>query len=108
MLPKNKLRARAARSCGVYRDAAVGAARGAEAAGSSCKRVPDFSARAVSVVSDRSAVTHRREQAECGVLRRTLSFYGTPIAAQNWFVGTGRRKESVARVFLRPGPASSQ
>ena len=29
---------------------------------------------------------------------------GTPIAGkQTWFLGTGRRKESVARVFLRPG-----
>lgn len=29
---------------------------------------------------------------------------GTPIEGkQPWFLGTGRRKESVARVFLRPG-----
>ncbi len=29
---------------------------------------------------------------------------GTPITGtQTWFLGTGRRKESVARVFLRPG-----
>ncbi len=28
----------------------------------------------------------------------------TPLAnKQGWFLGTGRRKESVARVFLRPG-----
>ena len=28
----------------------------------------------------------------------------TPLAGtQAWFLGTGRRKESVARVFLRPG-----
>ena len=28
----------------------------------------------------------------------------TPLAGkQTWFLGTGRRKESVARVFLRPG-----
>jgi small subunit ribosomal protein S9 len=33
-----------------------------------------------------------------------LSSTGTPIAGtQTWFLGTGRRKESVARVFLRPG-----
>jgi small subunit ribosomal protein S9 len=34
----------------------------------------------------------------------TLSSTGTPIAGKaSWFLGTGRRKESVARVFLRPG-----
>src|ERR1700687_6422904 len=34
----------------------------------------------------------------------TLSSTGTPIVGtQTWFLGTGRRKESVARVFLRPG-----
>jgi len=33
-----------------------------------------------------------------------LSSTGTPIVGtQTWFLGTGRRKESVARVFLRPG-----
>jgi len=33
-----------------------------------------------------------------------LSATGTPIEGkQSWFLGTGRRKESVARVFLRPG-----
>jgi len=33
-----------------------------------------------------------------------LSSTGTPIVgSQTWFLGTGRRKESVARVFLRPG-----
>jgi len=33
-----------------------------------------------------------------------LSSTGTPIAGtQTWFLGTGRRKESVARVFLRAG-----
>ena len=33
-----------------------------------------------------------------------MSSTGTPIAGtQTWFLGTGRRKESVARVFLRPG-----
>ena len=33
-----------------------------------------------------------------------MSSMGTPIAGkQAWFLGTGRRKESVARVFLRPG-----
>jgi small subunit ribosomal protein S9 len=33
-----------------------------------------------------------------------LSSTGTPIEGkQSWFLGTGRRKESVARVFLRPG-----
>jgi small subunit ribosomal protein S9 len=33
-----------------------------------------------------------------------LSSTGTPIAGtQAWFLGTGRRKESVARVFLRAG-----
>src|SRR5205807_1844439 len=33
-----------------------------------------------------------------------LSSTGMPIAGkQTWFLGTGRRKESVARVFLRPG-----
>ena len=26
-----------------------------------------------------------------------------PIAGTNWFLGTGRRKESIARVFLRAG-----
>ena len=34
----------------------------------------------------------------------TLSSTGTPIAGtKSWFLGTGRRKESVARVFLRAG-----
>jgi len=34
----------------------------------------------------------------------TLGSTGTPITGtQTWFLGTGRRKESVARVFLRPG-----
>src|SRR5690242_21823184 len=34
----------------------------------------------------------------------TLSSTGTPIVGtQTWFMGTGRRKESVARVFLRAG-----
>jgi len=32
-----------------------------------------------------------------------LSSTGTPIAGTNWFLGTGRRKESIARVFLRAG-----
>jgi small subunit ribosomal protein S9 len=33
-----------------------------------------------------------------------LSSIGTPVEGkQTWFLGTGRRKESVARVFLRPG-----
>jgi len=33
-----------------------------------------------------------------------LSSTGMPLAgAQTWFLGTGRRKESVARVFVRPG-----
>jgi small subunit ribosomal protein S9 len=33
-----------------------------------------------------------------------LSSTGTPIEGKkSWFLGTGRRKESVARVFLRPG-----
>ncbi len=33
-----------------------------------------------------------------------MSSTGTPIVgSQTWFLGTGRRKESVARVFLRPG-----
>jgi small subunit ribosomal protein S9 len=33
-----------------------------------------------------------------------LSSTGTPIVGtQTWFLGTGRRKEPVARVFLRPG-----
>ena len=32
-----------------------------------------------------------------------MSSTGTPIAGTNWFLGTGRRKESIARVFLRPG-----
>src|SRR5207248_5021134 len=34
----------------------------------------------------------------------TLSTAGTPVAGTHtWFLGTGRRKESVARVFLRAG-----
>ena len=34
---------------------------------------------------------------------------GTPIAGtQTWFLGTGRRKESVARVFLRLGSGKYQ
>ena len=38
------------------------------------------------------------------ILGGTLSSTGTPIAGtQTWFLGTGRRKESVARVFLRAG-----
>jgi small subunit ribosomal protein S9 len=33
-----------------------------------------------------------------------LGSTGTPLTGtQTWFLGTGRRKESVARVFLRPG-----
>ncbi len=33
-----------------------------------------------------------------------MSSTGAPIEGkQSWFLGTGRRKESVARVFLRPG-----
>jgi small subunit ribosomal protein S9 len=33
-----------------------------------------------------------------------LSSTTTPLVGkQSWFLGTGRRKESVARVFLRPG-----
>ncbi len=33
-----------------------------------------------------------------------MSSTGTPLAGtQTWFLGTGRRKESVARVFVRPG-----
>jgi small subunit ribosomal protein S9 len=33
-----------------------------------------------------------------------LGSTSTPIVGtQTWFLGTGRRKESVARVFLRPG-----
>jgi small subunit ribosomal protein S9 len=33
-----------------------------------------------------------------------LSSTGAPMEGkQSWFLGTGRRKESVARVFLRPG-----
>jgi small subunit ribosomal protein S9 len=33
-----------------------------------------------------------------------LSSTGTPVAGtQAWFLGTGRRKESVARVFLKAG-----
>ena len=27
----------------------------------------------------------------------------TPVTGTNWFLGTGRRKESIARVFVRPG-----
>jgi len=32
-----------------------------------------------------------------------LSTAGTPVDSKTWILGTGRRKESVARVFLRPG-----
>ena len=33
-----------------------------------------------------------------------MSTAGTPLASsKTWFYGTGRRKESIARVFLRPG-----
>ena len=33
-----------------------------------------------------------------------MSTAGTPVSdSKTWFHGTGRRKESVARVFLRPG-----
>ena len=33
-----------------------------------------------------------------------MSTAGTPLAgAQTWFLGTGRRKEAIARVFLRAG-----
>src|SRR5258707_3879442 len=38
-----------------------------------------------------------------GNLGGSLSSTGTPIAGTNWFLGTGRRKESIARVFLRAG-----
>src|SRR3984893_15979363 len=33
----------------------------------------------------------------------SLSTTVTPIAGTSWFLGTGRRKESIARVFLRAG-----
>jgi small subunit ribosomal protein S9 len=32
-----------------------------------------------------------------------LSSASTPVAGTNWFLGTGRRKESIARVFVRAG-----
>jgi small subunit ribosomal protein S9 len=33
-----------------------------------------------------------------------LGTVGTPVtSSKTWFYGTGRRKESIARVFLRPG-----
>ena len=33
-----------------------------------------------------------------------MSTAGTPVtSSKTWFYGTGRRKESIARVFLRPG-----
>jgi len=33
-----------------------------------------------------------------------LSTAGTPVtSSKTWFYGTGRRKESIARVFVRPG-----
>jgi len=32
-----------------------------------------------------------------------VSSAGSPLAGKTWFHGTGRRKESVARVFVRPG-----
>ncbi len=33
-----------------------------------------------------------------------MSIAGTPLeGSKTWFFGTGRRKESVARVFVRPG-----
>ena len=32
-----------------------------------------------------------------------MSSSGSPIAGTSWFLGTGRRKESIARVFLRDG-----
>ncbi len=32
-----------------------------------------------------------------------MSTAGTPVDSKTWILGTGRRKESVARVFLRPG-----
>src|SRR5436309_8749199 len=32
-----------------------------------------------------------------------LSSSASPVAGTNWFLGTGRRKESIARVFLRAG-----
>jgi small subunit ribosomal protein S9 len=32
-----------------------------------------------------------------------LSSATTPVTGTNWFLGTGRRKESIARVFVRPG-----
>ena len=36
-----------------------------------------------------------------------MSSTGTPISGtKTWFLGTGRRKESVARVFLRAGSGS--
>jgi small subunit ribosomal protein S9 len=38
------------------------------------------------------------------ILGGTLSSTGSPLAGkQTWILGTGRRKESVARVFLRAG-----
>jgi len=41
----------------------------------------------------------------CGLqaLGGALSTAGTPVDSKTWILGTGRRKESVARVFLRPG-----
>jgi small subunit ribosomal protein S9 len=32
-----------------------------------------------------------------------VSALAAPLGGVKWFLGTGRRKESVARVFLRPG-----
>src|ERR1700761_5416043 len=33
----------------------------------------------------------------------TLSSSASPLGGNSWFLGTGRRKESIARVFLRAG-----
>jgi len=93
MLPKNKLRARRAKKLRVYGMQRVGAARGAEAAGSfSVSEFQIFSARCGSplcLTVQRSPIAGSKPSVES--LRRNVEFYGYAHAGtQTWFLGTGR------------------
>ena len=131
MLPKNKLRARRAKKLrDVSRRGGFGASRRAEAASrwqvkravaqtELFRKVPDDCCSGgcnnlqYSSLQDFSighVLRHVGVESPgygCLVsidLGGTLSSTGTPLAGkQTWFLGTGRRKESVARVFLRAG-----
>src|SRR6202008_349398 len=127
MLPKNKLRARRARKLRVYRDAA-GLARHAgqkpqslgllvlatssrgwannfASKGSFLSSVLAGSNPPVECTRSRGAVSSLPAQAgQAGFEEEHLSTGETPaVGTKTWFHGTGRRKESIARVFVRAG-----